>query len=141
MTPLLLFIRTLHVAVMACVILGPFVIQSSLLMLIYIITVSCIMLHWIFNDDTCVLTIIESKLRGISKVDTFSSRMVSPVYKITSKEIWLITSLLMLIMILRLRRQLKFYQITESMQSFVDNKYPFIPSYIRSSKVFQICIL
>ena len=42
--------------------------------------------HWILNDDTCALTLIEQKLRGLNpsecKKKSFFFNLVSPVYKI-----------------------------------------------------------
>ena len=45
------------------------------------------MLHWFTMNDTCVLTLIESKLRGKRDNQTFIGRLVKPVYNVSSKEL------------------------------------------------------
>ena len=45
------------------------------------------MIHWALNNDTCVLTLIESKLRGKKDNETFMGRLVKPIYNISSNEI------------------------------------------------------
>jgi hypothetical protein len=51
------------------------------------------MFHWILLDDTCVLTLIENKLRGCAKEETFTFRLVSGIYNlpegILGKLIWI----------------------------------------------------
>lgn len=48
---------------------------------LYAIALPFLWLHWMTNDDTCALTLLESNLRGISSEETFMSKLISPVYK------------------------------------------------------------
>lgn len=39
--------------------------------------------HWGLGDDTCALTLLESRLRGVEVQSSFIHRIVSPIYVIT----------------------------------------------------------
>ena len=54
------------------------------------------MFHWITNNDGCILTLIEAKLRNKKSTQTFMGRLISPVYKISSTEVRLATLALFL---------------------------------------------
>lgn len=41
----------------------------------------CLWVHWLLNDDTCALTLLERKLRGVENCDSFFYNLVSPIYK------------------------------------------------------------
>ena len=55
-----------------------------------------IMFHWITNNDSCMLTLLESKLRNKKSNETFMGRLISPVYKVSSFQIRLATLALFL---------------------------------------------
>ena len=61
------------------------------------------MIHWALNNDTCVLTIIESKLRGKKDNETFMGRLVKPIYNISSNEIKYLSMVLLLYAFLKIR--------------------------------------
>lgn len=82
---LLNIIIILHVLLVAFIFLTPFV-GSNYFLLLHSIIVPFIMIHWILNDNTCALTIIEQQIRSqiygknISNDDCFIGKLVKPVY-------------------------------------------------------------
>lgn len=82
---LLKFITLLHVLFVIFVVVTPFV-NSNYFLFIHSIFIPFLILHWICNDNTCVLTIIERKLRKeINKTDDvdddcITCKLIEPVY-------------------------------------------------------------
>ena len=74
-------IRTFHLLFVAFVTLAPFTSNRALLVL-HALIVPFLWLHWLLNDDTCALTVLENRLRGVSNDSSFFHALVSPVYKI-----------------------------------------------------------
>jgi len=73
------------------------------------------MLHWILNDNTCVLTLIEKKIRThinggiqVNDMECFTCQLINPIYDFRSNYddystlIYLLTILLWLISISKL---------------------------------------
>jgi len=71
----------LHMAFIAWMVMVPFSDNEPMLVL-HLFTVPFLWFHWIMNDDTCSLTLIEMKLRGLETCEkSFFYSLVSPVYK------------------------------------------------------------
>jgi hypothetical protein len=67
------------------------------------------MLHWLLNNNTCALTTLEAKIRGVEDTgETFTGQFVNPVYELTDRKIWVITGGLFLICALKLNKYYKF---------------------------------
>ena len=75
-----------HILVILVVLVLPFTNIPALLLLHFVFGTS-LLVHWYFNSDICSLTLIESKLRGIKISDSFSHKLISPLYTI-SKTDW-----------------------------------------------------
>jgi hypothetical protein len=79
------FILLIHLAFVLFVILTPFL-NINILLLFHVIFIPFIVFHWYLNDNTCVLTIVEKKIRknitGIEpkEEDCISFNLVAPVY-------------------------------------------------------------
>lgn len=99
----------IHICVVLFVIVVPFM-NSNYLLLMHSIIVPFIILHWIVNDNTCALSLIEKQIRkkmnnGISvdENDCFTCRIINPIYDFKSnyeqfsKFIYFITTVLWLI--------------------------------------------
>jgi hypothetical protein len=91
----------LHLLFVAWVVAVPFTNNEPMLVL-HLFVVPFLWFHWLLNDDTCALTLMERHLRGVSAEDSFFHALVSPVYKIqdgdvravskaASAALWLIT--------------------------------------------------
>lgn len=42
--------------------------------------------HWVVNDDTCGLTLVEMYVTGKPKMETFFGRLLKPIYKISEHQ-------------------------------------------------------
>ncbi len=81
---ILKLITLIHILVILFIVIVPFT-SSTYLLLLHVIVVPFIMLHWLINDNTCVLTIIEKNMRekmyGEAKTeDCFTCRLIEPIY-------------------------------------------------------------
>jgi hypothetical protein len=96
-------IAILHLFVILFVTTVPFATDNPFILMYYCFIVFFIMLHWHYNNDTCVLTLMEAKLRGKKDNDTFMGRLIKPIYNISSKEIQYITLFLFIFAFLKIR--------------------------------------
>ena len=83
---ILYFIKFIHLLLIIFICYTPFT-QSNYLLLIHIIIIPFIILHWLLNDDTCILTEIEKNIlkKKNGKVDEkycFTCQLISPVYNV-----------------------------------------------------------
>lgn len=69
----------LHALFLAFVIAAPFSSHESLLFF-HVLVVPLVWVHWLANDDACVLTTLEASARGVDAGETFTQRLVGPVY-------------------------------------------------------------
>jgi hypothetical protein len=87
------------------VLLGPFFPSTRL---VYAVVIPSLWIHWMANDDGCVLTMLESHLRGVEKTSTFMHRLVSPVYSISENSLktlsWIVTIALWAYCVTKIRR-------------------------------------
>jgi hypothetical protein len=77
------FVRLLHILLVLFVLFGSASNSYGILTLHVAVCIS-LLVHWVANSDTCSLTLLESKLRGVNTQETFMHSIVSPVYKIES---------------------------------------------------------
>jgi len=111
MDQLLLFIvNIIHFFVVLFVVMTPFF-GNNYVLLVHSIIVPFIVMHWIYNDDSCFLTTVELSLKrrlygtNVDKNDCLTCRIMSPIYNVTTQHqeyvnsIYLITLLLWLISI------------------------------------------
>jgi hypothetical protein len=93
-------IWVLHMLFVLWVVITPFTNNEPLLVL-HLMVMPFIWFHWLVNDDTCALTIMERQLRGVHSNDSFFHNLVSPIYKIEDNDIraasWIISIALWLI--------------------------------------------
>ena len=81
---LLKFITLLHILFVLFVVVTPFT-NSTYLLFLHFIFVPFMMLHWVLNDNTCILTIIEKKLKKeiygeVDEEDCITCKLIEPVY-------------------------------------------------------------
>lgn len=94
-------VRALHVAFLAFAILAPFSKVKEVLVA-HLLLMPFLWLHWVLNDDTCALTALEQRMRGLpSTSGSFVHSLVSPVYKVSDEEVsalaWVASVLLWLL--------------------------------------------
>ena len=101
-----LVVYIIHIIVLIFVIVAPFT-NSNYLLFMHSILVPFIMLHWLLNNDSCAVTMIEKYARGggsvVNNEDCISYKIVGPIYNLTkdyadhSKLTWITTIILWLI--------------------------------------------
>lgn len=63
--------------------------------------------HWLLNNDSCTLTLLEQHFRGVPKGETFVQSIVGPMYGLGgSWFIWAASITLFALALVRLRKQL-----------------------------------
>jgi Na+/H+-dicarboxylate symporter len=94
----------LHMAFVVMNVLIPFVGTDELLKY-HAIVIPFLYLHWVTNEDTCALTVMERAARGCGKERSFFHHLVSPVYKFHQDGvdvfIWLVSFFLWTISMVR----------------------------------------
>lgn len=84
-------VKFLHVLIVLFMVVAPFSGKCDYILL-HSVMVPFLFLHWATNNDTCALTEIEKFIAGKSDNEaTFVGSVVSPVFKIESNEIKIIT--------------------------------------------------
>ena len=96
-------ISFLHLLVVLFVINIPLITDNPFILMYYCFIVFFIMIHWHYSNDACILTVMESKLRGKKHDDTFMGKLIKPIYNVSSKEIQYITLTLFAIAFLKTR--------------------------------------
>lgn len=87
---ILKFIIILHIIFILFIFIAPFT-NSNYLLLLHAIICPFIMIHWLLNDNTCALTLMEKFIRQqmngnkqpLKDEDCFTCRIIDPVYKFT----------------------------------------------------------
>lgn len=72
------------------------------------VILAAIMIHWITNDNTCFLTILESRLTDKDKSETFVGKLVDPIYKLPDNFTWIITIIIFIFVTILLRNKYSF---------------------------------
>ncbi len=98
-----------QVAFLAFMIAAPFGSSRQALVLHALVT-PFLWVHWALNDDTCFLTLVEKRLRGLQdNSDSFMHRLVSPIYNIRDADVrawsWAASVALWLVTLSRVRRR------------------------------------
>lgn len=103
---LIKIIQVMHLVLITFV-LGGWVDNNLLTMILYISTIITLQFHWIGNNDTCFLTLVEQKLSGKPKKETFFGRLMKPVYKLDNEFqtqlSYFITSVLLVIVLYKFK--------------------------------------
>lgn len=73
-------IRVIHLLVVLFVLVTPFISKDPMLLLLHSITCLSLFVHWVTNDSTCALSMLESTLRGIPMSHSFVHQIVAPIY-------------------------------------------------------------
>jgi len=96
-------IAFLHLLFIIFAVSTPFATDNPFILLYYCFIIFFVMIHWYLNNDTCILTVIECKLRGTRDTQTFMGRLLKPIYNVQSEEIRYITIFLFLFALAKTR--------------------------------------
>lgn len=79
-------INLIHLFIVACVIIIPFT-NSPYFLLLHTIFVPFLILHWVTNNNTCVLTTTEKFFRDVKtkedEKECFTCRLINPMFDFT----------------------------------------------------------
>ena len=113
-------ISVFHLMIIIFVLLAPFT-ETPYIHILHVTLCITLFVHWAFNNDTCALSVIESKLRGLDYTDSYSHKFISPLYNISESEwsnfVWIITVIAMSISLYKLYHSKKIKQAWECYQS------------------------
>jgi len=81
---LLKFITLIHLLLVLFILIVPFL-GINYFLLLHTIIVPFIVMHWVFNDNTCALTLLEKQLKKtvygeVDEDECFTCRLINPVY-------------------------------------------------------------
>jgi len=79
-------IALLHFALVCVIVYAPFA-KDKRFAVFYILIMPFLFWHWSINDDTCALTELEYRVRGIEKKESFFHKLISPVYKMEENDV------------------------------------------------------
>jgi len=124
---------TFHIFIILFVLIAPFSNIPAILIL-HIVSGISLIIHWLANSNACILTILESQLRGVSKDDTFSHQFISPIYDISDTDwstfCYLITIFLIIVSVYRLQNLEEFKQAilcyNDQTKTFHEKMYCFL---------------
>lgn len=84
---LLQFITLLHILFILFIVLTPFL-GSNYLLMLHVVAVPFLLLHWVWNDNTCFLTTLERKIKSslygeeIKDDDCITCQLINPIYDV-----------------------------------------------------------
>jgi len=79
-------VSVIHCVFVLFMVWAPFSNNRAALVMHLLLT-PCLWIHWLLNDDTCMLTLVERRLRGVENNESFFYALVSPVYKVRDENI------------------------------------------------------
>ena len=80
-------VRLCHLALIAFIVLAPFI-NSEWLLTMHAIIIPGIMIHWITNNNMCSLSYLESKLTNTPMDITFIARVLHPFFEVNNNMIY-----------------------------------------------------
>jgi hypothetical protein len=98
-------ISVFHILIIVFVLLAPFS-NIPYIHVLHIAGSLTLFVHWAFNNNTCALSVIESKLRGLDYTESYSHKFIAPLYNISqtdwSNVVWIVTATAMSISLYKL---------------------------------------
>jgi hypothetical protein len=74
-----------HFIVVLFVVIAPFSNVPIILLLHATFSIS-LLVHWYTNNNICSLSLMESQLRGLDYTESFTHKLISPIYDISKTE-------------------------------------------------------
>jgi hypothetical protein len=128
---ILFFINIIHILVIIFVVIVPFT-NNNFLLLMHSIIIPFIMLHWMLNNDTCAITMMEKYVRiqmnggtYIDDKDCISHKIIGPVYNFMNEHIdysrwtWIMTSILWFVTLYKIRNKYENNELDEFKNIFI----------------------
>jgi hypothetical protein len=116
----------IHLFILIFVLVIPFSGNQPLLLLNFALLMA-IAFHWIMNDTTCALTLLEKVVRGeTDDKRTFFGRVMGPVYSFGSEK--LTTQVVLFILIMITLYKLDVNYVKDSFTCFLNGRRPQVRS-------------
>jgi len=91
---MLFIISLLHIMVILFVISGP-LFNSNYLLFLHAYFICFLMMHWLMNNNMCVLTMAENKIRqnlyGYDDNTGYIARIINPIFNFKNDNEWIST--------------------------------------------------
>lgn len=128
---LLNLIMFCHFTIVCCVVGIPFI-GSNYFLILHSICVPFMMCHWVMNDNTCVLSMMELHMRKklgitVDKKDCFTCQLIDPIYEFNANNedwsdcIYTFTIILWLIVVYKLYSMYEKGEINNIHELFFSN--------------------
>lgn len=129
-----------HIFIILCVLIMPFS-NSPAILILHITGCITLLVHWMTNSNVCSLTVLESQLRGVDRVQTFTHEFIAPIYDISSTK-WgylctLITLIVLFISIMKLTNSERMKQLWKLCKDINSKHYD---SYFVKIKDYMECL-
>jgi hypothetical protein len=119
-------VSAFHLFIIIFVLAAPFS-TAPYILILHITLGMSLLVHWAYNNDTCALSVIESRLRGLDYTQSYSHKFISPLYNISQTQwshlVWTITIVAMCISAYKLYqsdRPRKAWECYKSTNSFLE---------------------
>lgn len=73
-------VRAIHGAILLFVLLAPLMAQSVTVLILHVGLLLALLMHWMTSQHYCILSLVESKLRGIEYEDGFLNAVLKPLF-------------------------------------------------------------
>lgn len=121
-------VQLVHFIGIIWMIIIPFQDEVNLLV-VHVSASLSILIHWLANDNTCFLSMVEAKIRGIPKNSGFIHSLIAPIYDMNKIQIncfayaalflLAIISIYKIVTSQRWKNMLKLYSKTNKISSFL----------------------
>lgn len=103
-----LIIRIIHALFIIFMVYAPFAKDMELVALHFVL-VPFLYIHWLTNDATCFLTLVEKNMRGVGEEQSFFHSLLAPIYQFHKDEVnylvWFASYALWLVSLYRLQKE------------------------------------
>ena len=91
------FVQFVHLLGILFIVIMPFTHEINWLV-VHVSACMSIFTHWMANDNTCFMSLVEAKLRGIPKDHSFIHSMVAPIYDMNKKQTCTLTYIILFLL-------------------------------------------
>lgn len=130
-----------HIFIILCVLIMPFS-NSPAILILHITGCITLLVHWMTNSNVCSLSVLESQLRGVERINTFTHEFIAPIYDISSTK-WgyictLITLIVLFISIMKLTNNERMKQVWELCKDVNNKQYD---SFFQKMRAYIECLV
>jgi hypothetical protein len=114
-------IAIIHSLFVLYIVLVPFVASQPDILLLHVTLLTCLIVHWHLNNDTCALTLLEHYLfPETKKNDLFVQQLVGPVYNLKSRDVTVGTYALLALTLFRFVHTNQHFHVKSLYQTYIN---------------------